>query len=111
MSIQFRRMRHQAALTVTVQSEKWIGKATVMDLNEAGTRISGKCRLKTGQEVTIVAGDDRMTGIVRWVGEGRTGVSFVPQLSPDMVVKLRRGKKISKRLLPRYDSSNLREMR
>ena len=111
MSIQFRRLRHQATMPVTVQSDKWVGSAQVLDLNDAGSRLSVNGNMQVGQKVTVVIGEDRISGLVRWVGEGRVGVAFVPKLSPKLVSKLRFGGDIKRRLNPRYDSSALREMR
>lgn len=106
----FRRHRYPTAFQLVVETAAGRCKATVIDINQGGARLSGIAGVKPGDRLTLVVLNTRLTGCVRWAGSERAGIAFTTPPSPALVDILRQGIRHSP-TTNRFSSTGLREMR
>ncbi|MCA1777054.1 MAG: PilZ domain-containing protein [Loktanella sp.] len=100
----FRPFRYPAATPVSLRTPRGTVKATVIDVNDGGMRLSGRADVQPGETVKISILGIPVTGIVRWVGKDRYGVLFRPKISTRQVDALRQGVKTSQSKHARFQS-------
>lgn len=111
MTQKFRSHRYPAATPVYTETKAGKNRAQILDVNEAGARLSGLKDLLPGEMVKLQLGHEQVAGYVRWCHGTLVGLSFQPRLTLSQVDGLRNTK--SKRGRTRWTpgSANLSEIR
>lgn len=85
----YRDHRYNTCFPVTLQTAAGICQGTVLDINEAGAKISGLSGVRVGSRIVIPCRDMKANALVRWVTDDIVGVVFQPQISLIMVDVMR----------------------
>ena len=87
--MQYRPHRYRTQFPTMLHTGTGPQKGDVIDVNNAGARISGLQNLRRGDKLEIENLTLRASAVVQWVAYGNVGITFRPHITDDQVDILR----------------------